>query len=76
MANRHENLISWILEKSANEPLPKRIEVLRAAAELIGSEPQAKQLKQIALELAKADIRCREFAFQFNNADGDGGNGQ
>lgn len=73
MPNRHEKLIAWVLEKSADEPLRKRIELLRGAAELIGDENEARRLRVIALDLLRADIRCREFAFRFGlDGDGDG----
>lgn len=66
MLNHHEKIIQFVLEQSEQQPLARRISIYRSLAETVGSPKETQRLKNMAEELERADQRCAEFAFYFN----------
>jgi propanediol dehydratase small subunit len=56
-------LFDFVLERAADEPVRRRIEIYRALAEYAGSAQDRTQLLAIADELEQAEANCREFTF-------------
>lgn len=56
-------LFDFVLERAADEPVRRRIEIYRALAEYAGCIADAGELRHMATELEDAEGRCREFTF-------------
>lgn len=56
----HLEFVHFGLEHAADEPMPRRARLYRAAAELL-PEVEAMDLIERAAELEAADQRCRDF---------------
>lgn len=67
--NEHEQLIAYVLQHSANEPVRKRITLLRALASIAGDSKNEKTIRELALNLDRADRLCRDFEFSFVQKD-------
>jgi len=67
MDNPHREVVEFVLEQAANQPIAKRSRLYRGLALFAGDDLLAPQLKQMAADLEAADHRCREFAFRFAN---------
>ena len=64
-SNSHAALVSFVLEKAASEPVPRRVELYRGLAIVCGDADDQKQLADLANQLENADKLCREFNFSF-----------
>jgi len=65
MANiqaNHATLVRWVLDRSAQEPVQKRVPLLRGLAEVCGNPALTEQLNNQADQLEKADRCCAELA--------------
>ena len=64
--SNHATIVSFVLEKAADEPVSKRIQLYRSLADMIGNEPETAMLMAQANALEQAEIACAQFAFNFN----------
>lgn len=56
-------LVEFTLAQAEHAPVKTRVPVCRALSVLLGDSPAAKQLHELATELAALDDQFREFAF-------------
>lgn len=61
--NRHQKLLQFCLDKSADEPVALRTELYLALADICGNSTEAASLRSMAEVLQRADACCREFSF-------------
>lgn len=71
-ANPHEQLVKFVLEQSATQPVPMRVALYRSLAEIVGHSGDTQKLNALANELEKAEAHCAEFTFQFSQPKGTG----
>jgi hypothetical protein len=66
MPNSRQVVFEAVLEAAQAKPLPERIQLLDATAEIIGVPALTKELKQQVADLKAAEHRFREFRFRFS----------
>lgn len=64
--SNHATIVSFVLEKAADEPVAKRIQLYRSLAQIIGNDEESAGLLAQANALEQAEIACAQFAFSFN----------
>ena len=62
--NNHQVLLKFVLERSASEPLRRRIRILRGLAAICGDSTEEGQLNGLADQLETADKKCADFKFK------------
>jgi hypothetical protein len=65
-------LFEFVLARCEAEPVATRIALYRSLASYAGEIGQRDELTKLAADLEAADLRCREFAFHFQNRKGGG----
>ena len=75
MVNPRTELFEFVLAKLENEPIHRKVRILRALSHYAGEAELTNKLTTLAADLEAAEKRCREFAFQFQkgNPAHDGG---
>jgi hypothetical protein len=66
MLNSRQVVFEAVLEAAQSKPLPERIQLLDATAEIIGVPALTKELKQQVADLRAAETSFREFRFRFS----------
>jgi hypothetical protein len=66
MAESRKIVFNAVLESADVKPVPERIKLLKATAEIIGEPELTRELLAIASDLERAEQRCQEFRFRFN----------
>ncbi len=56
--NAADRLCSFVFTKSVNEPLARRAQLYRDLAEILATEPMAKQLRELAGEIEDFEKRA------------------
>ena len=61
----HRMIAEFVLEQSTNLPAVRRIQILRALADIVGDPNEAKKIEKLADDLSAFEFSAREFQFQF-----------
>jgi hypothetical protein len=64
--------MEFCLENAEQVPVSRRISLYRGLAEICGDLQEQKELRDMAADLEAAELRCREFRFNFGNNLGGG----
>lgn len=65
-ANRHNELVAFVLDQAESVPIARRARLYRALADIVGVPEEADQLNTMAAALEQAEALCREFKFSFS----------
>lgn len=67
MSKELETVLKFCLKHAQSAPVAERVSLYRGLAEFCGDKKQAAEFCNLAHDLEQAELRCREFAFRFNN---------
>jgi hypothetical protein len=70
MSPELKTVIEFCLEHAPEAPVRKRVLLYRGLAEFCGDQTMAAEFRSEAEQLAAAEKRCREFAFQISLKEG------
>jgi hypothetical protein len=61
----HQALLRFVLERSATEPLRRRIKILRGLAAICGDSTEETRLNNLATQMETVDQHVAAFKFSF-----------
>jgi hypothetical protein len=70
MTTELKTVMDFCLKHAEEAPVQERIFLYRGLAEFCGEPARAAQLRSMASDLEKAELRCREFRFTFTTGGG------